>query len=218
MRPLPPQWSILWDDDLHVVSVGAGPGTDLFGILTALAVPPHGLNFTRVDIHTQWKIYYDAFREDFAMQVPDMAKLLGGMTNSFCKVDLEQEELVDSACADNLSSADIVILNRVLSTFQQNAPRTWGLVREIARIAPADSLLVVIDVSLPRPEFQETVAMTEGACRLEKPMSECVARFIEINETHFGWSIPQSIMKLERLGRRITRSGRFFGGIIWLRK
>ena len=67
MRPLPPQWSILWDDDLHVVSVGAGPGTDLFGILTALAVPPHGLNFTRVDIHTHWKIYYNAFRKDFAM-------------------------------------------------------------------------------------------------------------------------------------------------------
>ena len=58
--------------------------------MTALAVPPHGLNFTRVDIHTQWNLDYDVFREDFAMLVPDMAKLLGGMTNSFCKVDLEQ--------------------------------------------------------------------------------------------------------------------------------
>lgn len=177
-----------------------------------------GLVFTRVDIHTQWKTYYDAFREDFAIQVPSMANLLCDRTNSFRQVDLAEEELADSACADDLRVADIIVLNRVLSTFPQNASRTWGLVREIARLAPPHSLLVVIDVSLPRPAFQEAVAMTEGACRLEKPTSECVARFIEMNERHFGWTIPESIMKLERFGRRITRRGRFFGGIIWLRK
>lgn len=218
LRPPPPQWSIFWDEPLHMVSVGAGPGTDLFGILTALSVPPCGLKFTRVDIHTKWKTYYDAFQKDFAMQVPGMANLLRGMTNSFRKVDLVKGKLADSACADDLKLADIIVLNRVLSTFHQNTSRTWGLVREIARIAPADSLLVVIDVSLPRPEFQEAVAMTEGACRIEKPTSECVARFIEIDMSHFSWNIPESIMDLERFGRRITRRGRFFGGVVWLRK
>src|SRR4051794_11975602 len=51
-KPLPPQFSLLWDVPLRIVSVGAGPGTDLFGILLELAIPPKGLSFTRIDMHT----------------------------------------------------------------------------------------------------------------------------------------------------------------------
>lgn len=217
-RSLPPQLSILHDEPLAVVSIGAGPGTDLFGILMGFATPPVGLRFTCIDVHRKWKTYYKRFVQDFTTQVAEMKQVLDDMESIFVTVDLEKQSLENGKCGRELSQADIVVLNRVLSTFHSNSHLPSRLIRRIARVSPNNTLLVMVDVSLPRPEFRQALARAERTCRLEKPNSKWVAKCLEMNESNFGWQIPRSIMRLERYGRHITRSGRFFGGVIWLKK
>ena len=217
-RPVPPQLSVLNDEPLAVASIGAGPGNDLFGLLMALAVPPAGIKFLRVDTDTKWKSYYEMLRDDFAEQVKPMADIVNGMETTFAKVDLSEDSLSSSPAADPLAQAEIVILNRVLSGFQSEVYFAHDLIREISRICRKDTLIVIIDVSLPRQRFLEAIALAEGVCRLEKRASERITTFGQIEESHFGWTIPKSIMGLEKYGHKIMRSGRFFGGIVWLKE
>lgn len=112
-RVLPPPFSILWDEPLRIVSVGAGPGTDLFGILMALSVPPQRLSFTRIDIHKKWKDYYEGFRQDFREQVPQFGPVLKDMDSAFIEVDLKDGELQEGKCGEAISQAHVVVLNRV---------------------------------------------------------------------------------------------------------
>lgn len=217
-KVLPPQFSIFHDEPLHIVSVGAGPGTDLFGVLMGLSVPPCDLSFTRIDLHTKWKGYYEGFLADFRSQVPLFEPVLKKMSNKFVEINLEEDPIESGKSGTAISTADVIILNRVLSTFQNDTRLVSQLIQDIALQATSDALLVVIDVSLPEPAFQDAIALTEGVCRLAKANSEWVARLVKIEEDHFGWTIPSSIMRLERHGRKITRSGRFFGGVVWLRK
>lgn len=74
-----------------------------------------------------------------------------------------------------------------------------------------------MDVSLPFPEFERAVALTEGICRLKKPNSEWVSRFIKMEKSQFDWEIPASLRKIEKHGWKILRSGSFFGGGVWLK-
>jgi len=198
-KPLPPQFSIFHDAELAIVSVGAGPGTDLFGILMALAVPPVGLQFTRIDIGTRWRTYYKSFLRDFRTQIPEMSAVLRDMEDPFISVDLEEQSLGRGRCGRQVEQADIIILNRVLSTFQHESSHVFTVIQDIARRCANDTLLLILDVSLPRPEFRRSIALAEGLCRMEKRKSEWLANVREITLKHFKWHIPASILRLAQL-------------------
>jgi len=215
---LPPQFSIFHDEPLHIVSVGAGPGTDLFGVLMGLSVPPCGFSFTRIDLHGKWKKHYKGFLADFRSQVSLFEPVLKKMGNKFVKINLKKDLMKRGKSSTAISTADVIVLNRILSTFQNDTRLVSKIIQNIASQASSDALLAVIDVSLPGREFQNAIKLTKRVCRLAKANSEWVARLVKIEEDHFGWTIPSSIMRLERHGRKITRSGRFFGGVVWLRK
>ncbi len=217
-KVLPPQFSIFHDEPLHIVSVGAGPGTDLFGVLMGLSVPPCDLSFTRIDLHTKWKRHYKGFLADFRSQVPLFEPVLKKMDNKFVEINLKKDPIESGKSGTAISTADVIVLNRILSTFQSDTRLVSKIIHNIASQASSDALLVVIDVSLPEREFQNAIKLTKSVCRLAKANSEWVARLVKIKKDHFGWHIPSSIMLLEKYGRKITRSGRLFGGVVWLRK
>lgn len=215
-KRLPAQWSVLNSEPLHIVSVGAGPGTDLFGMLMEFAVPPAGLRFCRIDGHTKWKTYYESFRNDFGEQISELKPILDTMDEQFVQSDFRSDSLSSGSSQKHLAVADIVILNRVLSTFKDDEGFVLDLLHDIAKVCTDGTLIFVLDVRSPSESFNRILALTEGICRLEKRSSRCLAKFTELTETHFGWHIPESLTALEKHGRRITRSGSFFGGVVLL--
>jgi hypothetical protein len=174
-KHLPNSFSILRDEPLRIVSIGAGPGTDLFGFLMALSIPPKGISFVRMDIGKQWKTYYETIRNDFQRQVNEMSVLISTMEDRFIGIDLDWNYLDEAPARDEISTADVIVLNRVLSIFQDSSIQVNQTIRAIASTAAEDSLLFVLDVSLPNPQFQNTIALTEGICRQEKSNSKWIA-------------------------------------------
>lgn len=216
---LPNRLSLFWHKPLEVISIGAGPGTDLFGFLMGLSSVPKGLSFTRADILKKWGVYYKEFQNDFKKQVGELTDLITEMTDDFHEIDLSRDKIFMGKLRNKMNESDIILLNRVLSTFQQDESKIYDIIKSVSEEAQDDTLLFVLDVSLPRPKFRDAIALTEGICRLTKPNSEWVVKCSEIREKNFGWSIPQSLISLEKyFGYKITRSGRFFGGVVWLRE
>jgi hypothetical protein len=97
------------------------------------------------------------------------------MEDRFIGIDLDWNYLDEAPARDEISTADVIVLNRVLSIFQDSSIQVNQTIRAIASTAAEDSLLFVLDVSLPNPQFQNTIALTEGICRQEKSNSKWIA-------------------------------------------
>lgn len=153
-----------YGDDLHVVAVGGGPGTELLGLgkylLNHEPRHPKRINFAVLDIVPQWAETWKLMAREVEAAIERRLRNTGKRVPTISPMFHPLDVVDPDSYGDYdflFDDADIVVFNYIFSENKTDLDSARRAVRHVWRKVPKGCVFVVIDRIEQNPTFQNDV-------------------------------------------------------------